>query len=99
MKYYPGGDDFESYLDFIRGIFKELEHPYRTNDLNFRIRMIAHFKQIKNVLDHLNIQNLNGKHLKDPHDALDLLTVFVNPNDTPYALAQDSTYCDIDDGF
>ena len=40
MRYYPGGDDFESYLDFIRGVFTELDHPYRTNDLNFRFRMV-----------------------------------------------------------
>ena len=99
MKYYPGGDDFQSYLDFIRGIFKELEHPYRTNDLNFRIRMIAHSRQFLDVLFQLIFQNLDGKHLKDPHDALDLLTVFVNPNDTPYAVGQDQIFENIGDGF
>ena len=99
MKYYPGGDDFQSYLDFIRGIFKELEHPYRTNDLNFRIRMIAHSRQFLDVLFQLIFQNLDGKHLKDPHDALDLLIVFVNPNNTPYAVGQDQIFENIGDGF
>lgn len=44
LKYYPGGDDFQSWLDFIRGIFVDLEHPYRSSDLNFKIRMISHDK-------------------------------------------------------
>ena len=92
IKFYSGGEEFESYLDYLHNIVGACEHPYRTNDLNFRVRMIAHHKQIKCFIDTLVTRVFSGDNIKDPHQALSILKTLAKPNGAAYTLVQDSLY-------
>lgn len=99
IKYYTVGEDYASYLDFFRAVFKELEHPYRSKDLNFKVRMISHYKPIANLCNDLVVKIINKEFTSDPHEAFDLLMLITSPNSIPYGLNQDNLYIEIDDSF
>lgn len=97
MKFYSGGEEYEGYLDFMHNIIGSWEHQYRSNDLNFRVRMISHQKQIKTFIDTLMGRIYTGNNIKDPHQVLEVLRTLASPKGIAYTLVQDSMYCDIDD--
>ena len=97
IKVYPGGDEYENSHEFLHNIIGACEHPYRSNDLNFRVRMINHHKQIKQFVDTLVKRIYPGEKVKNVHDAISILKVLAAPNNVAYSLVQDSLYCDLDD--
>ena len=87
---FPGGSEFESYLNFFNNIVGTCEHPYRNKDLNFRVRMISHHRQIFQFIETHVKRLMSCENIIDPHQILSILKTYAKPNDVAYSIVQDT---------
>ena len=99
INYYTIGEDYASYLDFFRSVFKELEHPYRSRDLNFKVRMISHYRPICRMVKKRILTIIEKEFTNNPYEAFELLMLVAAPNGVSYGLIQDTLYEEISNAF